>query len=25
VLFDPGRDQPALLTPGDTVRFKALE
>jgi len=22
-LFDPGRQQPALLTPGDTVRFEA--
>jgi allophanate hydrolase subunit 1 len=24
VLFDPGRDEPALLVPGDTVRFRAV-
>lgn len=24
VLFDPGRDEPALLAPGDTVRFRAV-
>ncbi len=24
VLFDPGREEPALLVPGDSVRFQAL-
>ena len=25
VLFDPGRDRPALLEPGDRIRFRAVE
>jgi inhibitor of KinA len=24
VLFDPARDEPALLAPGDRVRFRAV-